>query len=275
MSFRQTRPLASAGATRDHERESGSSALPKADVPSLSQMRRVPTGRKIEKRSKSQPAGRIEQLSDLLHQLDSRRDDERKLLSRDLHDTLVASLSATKMECDYLLRSGASAGMEAELKRRVARVSNSLGEAIHYTRRVIDQLWPTAVDHLGLSSALRSHVEELRSSSGLAVSTDVDGELGELPEAYSMMLYRAGVEALDFCARHHPPLRPDLRVRRTDAGIELTIESNGPARDDGSESAPFDVGMIRERALHLGGEFALGDSRGAQFQLRIFLPLSS
>lgn len=238
-------------------------------------MRRVPTGRKTEKRSKPQPTGRIEQLSDLLHQLDSRRDDERKLLSRDLHDTLVASLSATKMECDYLLRSGASVGMEAELKRRLARVSNSLGEAIHYTRRVIDQLWPTAVDHLGLSSALRSHVEELRSSSGLAVSADVEGDLGELPEACSMMLYRAVVEALDFCARHDPPLRPDLRVRRTDAGIELTIESNGPPRDGGAQSTSFDSGMIRERALHLGGQFALGDSVGAQFQLRIFLPVSS
>jgi signal transduction histidine kinase len=33
--------------------------------------------------------------------------------------------------------------------------------------------------------------------------------------------------------------------------------------------------MIRERALHLGGQFALGDSIGAQFQLRIFLPLGS
>jgi len=236
-------------------------------------MRRVPTGRKTEKRSTPEPARRIEQLSNLLHQLDSRRDDERKLLSRDLHDTLVASLSATKMECDYLLRAGASAGMEAELKRRLARVSNSLGEAIYYTRRVIDQLWPTALDHLGLSSAVRSHVEELRSSSGLAVSADVDGDLGELPEAYSLMLYRAVVEALDFCGGHRPPLRPALRVRRSDAGIELTIESNGPPRDDGSRPAPFDAGMIRERALHLGGEFALGDSVEAQFQLRIFLPL--
>lgn len=272
MSIQQTRALARDRATRDHEPESGSCALPQADIPSLNQMRRVPTGRKIGKRSKPQAAGRIEQLSDLLHQLDSRRDDERKLLSRDLHDTLVASLSATKMECDYLLRSGASAGMEAELKRRLARVSNSLGEAIHYTRRVIDQLWPTAINHLGLASALRSYVEELRSSSGLTVSADVDGDLDQVPEAYSMMLYRTVVEALDFCTRHNPPLRPDLRVRRTDAGVELTIESDGPSRDGGT---PFDAGMIRERALHLGGEFVLGDSRGAQFQLRIFLPVSS
>ena len=248
--------------------------LPEAYVCVAEPMRRVPSGRKIEKRLRPQPAGRIEQLSGLLHQLDSRRDDERKLLSRDLHDTLVASLSATKMECDYLLRSGASAGMEAELKRRLARVGNSLGEAIHYTRRVIDQLWPAAVDHLGLASALRSHVEELRSSSGLTVSAAVDGDLDQLPEAYSMMLYRTVVEALDFCVRHDPPLRPDLRVRRTAGGIELTIESDRPSRDGGAQSVSFDASMIRERALHLGGEFALGDSRGAELQLRIFLPVS-
>lgn len=208
----------------------------------------------------------------MLHQLDSLRDDERKLLSRDLHDTLVASLSATKMECDYLLRAGAGAGMEPELRRRLSRVSGSLGEAIHYTRRVIDQLWPTAVDHLGLASALHSHVEEVRSRSGLAVRADVDAELGELPEAHSMMLYRTVVDALEFCARHNPPMRPDLQIRRRNGGIELTIANSDPSKDGAATAKPFDAGMLRERALHLGGEFALGDSRGTQFQLRLFLP---
>ncbi len=218
-------------------------------------------------------AARIDELSGLLHQLDSLRDDERKLLSRELHDTLVASLSATKMECDYLLRAGAAAGMEPGLKGRLSRVSGSLGEAIHYTRRVIDQLWPTAVTHLGLASALRSHVEELRSSAGLEVSADIDAELGELPEACSMMLYRTVVDALEFCARHSPPARPDLLVRRTDDGVELTIAHNGASKDGADHATSFDAGMIRERALHLGGEFAIGDGRGVQFQLRLFLPV--
>ena len=146
----------------------------------------VPTRRKTESHSKPREAslarGRAQELSQLLHQLDSLRDDERKLLSRDLHDTLVASLSATKMECDYLLRSGAAVAADSDLKRRLARVSGSLGEAIHYTRRVIDRLWPAAVSHLGIASALCNHLEELRASSQFEISANVASDLGELPE---------------------------------------------------------------------------------------------
>ena len=60
------------------------------------------------KRSKPQsvaadPAeGRVEQLTALLHELDGKRASRTKVLSRELHDTLVATLSATKMECDWL-----------------------------------------------------------------------------------------------------------------------------------------------------------------------------
>jgi signal transduction histidine kinase len=237
----------------------------------------VPAKRKTERHSKPREpslapaAGRAQELSQLLHQLDSLRDDERKLLSRDLHDTLVASLSATKMECDYLLRSGAAVAADPDLKRRLTRVSGALGEAIHYARRVIDRLWPAAVSHLGIASALLNHLEELRSSSQFEISANVESDLGELPERHAMMLYRTAVEVLAFCVGHNPPLRPHLQLRRSDGGVELTIENNGVAQAT-AQSARFDASMIRERAEHLGGAFALGGDGAMRFQLRLFLP---
>src|SRR5262249_19695726 len=79
-------------------------------------------------------AKRIDHVTALLHQLDSARDREHKLLARELHDTLIASLSATKLECDWLLRAQPSS--EAH-KQRLSRMSASLSDAIQFTRGVI------------------------------------------------------------------------------------------------------------------------------------------
>jgi signal transduction histidine kinase len=239
----------------------------------------VATARKTPKRSKPQsvaadPAeGRVEQLTALLHELDGKRDQERKVLSRELHDTLVATLSATKMECDWLLRSATAS--EAEVKRRLARVSGSLGEAIAFARRVIDQLWPTVVQHLGLATALRHQLAELKASSGLDLDADFDADLGTLPEAHTMMLYRSVQEALEFCMQQEPPLQPRLHLRRTDTGVELKIEPGAATKLRTRGANPFDGRMLRERALHLGGECELGDAAPEQFQLRLFLPFHS
>jgi signal transduction histidine kinase len=239
----------------------------------------VSTTRKTPKRSTPQPVaadpteGRVEQLTALLHELDGNRDQERKVLSRELHDTLVATLSATKMECDWLVRSATAS--EAEVKRRLARVSGSLGEAIAFARRVIDQLWPTVVQHLGLATALRHQLAELKASSGLDLDADFDADLGTLPEAHTMMLYRTVQEALEFCMQQKPPLQPKLHLRRTDAGVELKIEQNTTTKQGARRANQFDGRMLRERALHLGGECQLGDAAHEQFQLRLFLPFHS
>ena len=75
---------------------------------------------------------RMEQLAALLRRLDGLRDEERKDLSRRLHDTLVSTLSATKLECDWMIR--AQPANAADGQRRLARVSESIGEAIQFTR---------------------------------------------------------------------------------------------------------------------------------------------
>src|SRR6185503_814955 len=86
---------------------------------------------------------RVEQLADLLRRLDNLRDEERKDLSRRLHDTLVSTLSATKLECDWMIRAQPANPVDGQ--RRLARLSESIGEAIQFARQLIDQLWPVAV----------------------------------------------------------------------------------------------------------------------------------
>jgi signal transduction histidine kinase len=215
---------------------------------------------------------RMEQLADLLHRLDSLRDQERKQLSRELHDTLVSTLSATKLECDWLLR-GPPAGV-TESQRRLSRVSGSLAEAIQFTRQVIDQLWPAAVQHLGLVAAIQAQLSDLRARGGIEVHSDVQGDMETLPEAHAMTLYRAVQEALKLSGKRASSPRFQLALRRTSKGIELQLAlPSTEKRRNASAPEQLDGALMRERVLRLRGEYLLTDDGEGTVRLRLFLPL--
>lgn len=218
------------------------------------------------------PPERVEQLTELLHGLDTTRDRERKQLSRDLHDTLVSTLSATKLECDWLLRA-ANPGAD-ESKRRLTHVSKSLTDAIVFTRRIIDQLWPAIIQHLGLVSAINHQLSELRTRSGVDVQVDTEGDLDTLPEAHALTLYRAVLETLERFSRLPAPAQVQLTLRRSGKGIELRIAQNGGAQPE-EPAAPIRLEslLIRERVLHLGGECRVASEGRGTINLRLFLPL--
>ena len=215
---------------------------------------------------------RMEQLADLLHRLDSLRDQERKQLSRELHDTLVSTLSAIKLECDWLLRG--TPGGKAESQRRLSRVSGSLAEAIQFTRQVIDQLWPAAVQHLGLVAAIQGQLSDLRARWEVDVQPEVQGDMETLPEEHAMTVYRAVQETLKLSAKDASSPRFQLALRRTNKGIELQLALPGSEkRRNAPVSEPLDVALIRERVLRLRGEYLLTDDGEGTVRLRLFLPL--
>jgi signal transduction histidine kinase len=216
---------------------------------------------------------RTEQLADLLQRLDSLRDQERKHLSRELHDTLVSTLSATKLECDWLLREWPVG--ETENQRRLSRVSGSLAEAIQFTRQVIDQLWPAAVQHLGLVAAIQGYLAELRVRRGVDIQPDVQGDMETLPEVHAMTLYRAVQETLKLSAKDASPPRTHLMLRRSHKGIELQLALPTATHWDAPVCEQLDGALMRERVLRLRGEYLLADDGEGTVRLRLFLPLPS
>lgn len=214
----------------------------------------------------------MEQLTDLLHRLDNLRDDERRQLSLELHDTLVSTLSATKLECDWLLRAAPSG--EAESQKRLSRVSSSLAEAIQFIRQVIDKLWPSAVAHLGLVAALQGQLADLRTRLGVEVQPDVQGDMETLPELHAMMLFRAVQETLNLSTKPASTQRIKLTLRRNSKGIELQLAMPRSAkRSDPPLSRQLDGALMRERVLRLRGEYLLADDGEGTVHLRLYLPL--
>jgi signal transduction histidine kinase len=212
---------------------------------------------------------RAEQLADLLRQLDGLRDKERKDLSRSLHDTLVSTLSATKLECDWMIR--AQPANQADGQRRLTRVSASLGEAIHFTRELIDQLWPVAVQHLGLVAAMQAQVSDLRARCGIEVRPNVHGDMEALPEVYSMTLHRAMEQAFSLLTKEAATLQIELTLRLSNKGVELLIAL--PPTSTNRNLLSFDSALMRERVLGLRGQYTFAEDDRGSARMRLFLPL--
>jgi signal transduction histidine kinase len=212
---------------------------------------------------------RVEQLADLLRGLDGLRDEERKDLSRRLHDTLISTLSATKLECDWMIR--AQPANPEDGQRRLVRVSESIGEAIQFTRQLIDQLWPVAVQHLGLVAAMEGQVAALHARCGVEVRPDVGGDMDALPEIYAMTLYRAIQQAFDLLTKDAVASHIKLTLRYTDTGVELGLTL--PCIKTRRNLASFDTALMRERVLGLRGEYAFAEDGQGSAHLRLFLPL--
>jgi two-component system sensor histidine kinase UhpB len=234
--------------------------------------KKKPRSRPSADATRSNPSlERTEQLSDLLHRLDTLRDQERMQLSRELHDTLVSALSASKLECDWMLR--AQRENDAENHRRLSRVSGSLAEAIQFTRQVMDGLWPAAVQHLGLIAALEGQLADLRARGGFEVRPDVKGDMESLPEVHAMTLYRAVKETLNLTPEDASSTNIELSLRRTPKGVELRVIFPGSALRRESSRFELDGALMRERVLRLRGEYLLEEASGGNAQLHLFLPL--
>ena len=154
--------------------------------------------RSEEQRSLAEAAERHTRL--LSHRLVAAQEDERKNLSRELHDHVAQVLTALRMELGRIERT-------TPLCRRAA------GGAVAECRRLVDQMFktvrdlalglrPSMLDDLGLQPALEWHVRDFIQRYDVTVDLSLSGELDVLPDRQRTCIYRAVQEALTNCVRH-------------------------------------------------------------------------
>src|SRR5690348_5913875 len=140
---------------------------------------------------------RIEQLRGLLSRMDAAHDAQRGQLARELHHKVVGSLSAAKMECDFLLRPQRA---DETLRPRLQRLSDELGQTIQFTRQLIGELWPAIVTHLGLAAAVQEQIVDARARSSARIELETQGDVDGISETASMIMYRLAQQVLAACA---------------------------------------------------------------------------
>jgi signal transduction histidine kinase len=208
------------------------------------------------------------------------QEDERKSISRELHDhfgqSLLALLLQVQAGCQF--NSGTC---------EYARLSDSLCSCAEKTiRQIIEDVhrlaWgmrPSILDDYGLDSALARHIEEVGKAAGLQIDyqfTSPDG-LKRLPGRIEVPLFRIAQEAITNMIRHAKASHASVVVLRQLHEITMLVEDDGQGFDVGlvQEKGDQSLGLVgmRERVNLLGGSFVIESVRGEGTTIRVRIPL--
>jgi len=214
--------------------------------------------------------GGLERLS---QRMLTQHEEERRRLSRELHDETAQVLSAVKMQLGVLVESLTDAE-----RTRALRALELLDDGIRGIRHVTDALRPSLLDDLGLVPALRSLTEAFRLRSEVVVDVTFAALLPKLSEEAELALFRALQEGLSNIAQHAAADHVRVELRTRGGVVELTVEDNGRgvATEDLSRlerEGHMGLAGMRERIHALGGSVELRNaSRGAVLRVTVPLP---
>jgi signal transduction histidine kinase len=210
------------------------------------------------------------ELRRLSAQIRMTQEQERKNLSRELHDEVGQLLTGLRMELGGLTRANAD---NSELALRVENSKRTVEHLIRSVRNIALILRPSMLDDLGLSAALGWLVKESSRSSGIDIQAQLDGVADSLPDAHRTCLYRVVQEALTNVVRHSGARKCEVEIQTVAGWVTAGIFDDGRGFDTGSgkERGLGLIGM-EERVKELGGSFRVSSSPGRGTRVEIRLP---
>ncbi len=198
------------------------------------------------------------------------REEERRRMSRDLHDGLgptLASLSQLIDTARVLVARDPDAAVTL-----LGNVKDQIKLTITDIRRLVYALRPPVLDELGLVSAIGEHIGRYNQPNGLQVSINAPDHLSMLPAAVEVAAYHIALEALTNVARHANAQTCCIRLwLESGLCLEITDDGDGLLAD---KHAGVGLTSMRERAAELGGEFKIepGTTHGTRVWARLPLP---
>lgn len=210
------------------------------------------------------------ELKDLSKRLVDAQEDERRSISRELHDQIAQTLGAVLINVRTLLeRSAPSDPTSATLKK----IGSLAEDCLHKVRNMSLLLRPSMLDDLGLMAALEWQAREVSRRNGLFVQV-VDHDFDDdLPEELKTCIYRIVQEALNNCTVHAHASRVCVSLEEDAEFCILTIEDNGVGFDPGRKRGMGLLGM-HERVARLGGILAIDSAPGKGTRIRGKIPLA-
>jgi signal transduction histidine kinase len=216
-------------------------------------------------------AGRTEELRELTAHLQEVREVERAKFARQLHDDLGALLTTAKLDLARLRH--VLPALSEEAQQRLQHLAASIDQGVALKRQIIEELSPSALNHLGLRPALEILASEFRRRSGVAVTLDVEDLV--LPESPRTTVYRMVQECLDNVRRHAAARTAAVVVRRTEAQLLVQVRDSGNGFDPlKTAAAHHGLRNLRHRIEALGGRLFVisAPGRGTEVEARLPLP---
>jgi signal transduction histidine kinase len=197
------------------------------------------------------------------------QEDERRSISRELHDEVGQSLTGVLLglaQLSTMVRSLPDASEKAGDIKKLAEHSLSA------VRNMALLLRPSMLDDLGLVPALEWQAREVSKHTEISVKVDATDVPDDLPEEHRTCVYRLVQESLHNCARHSGASRITVTVRHDPEQLLLSIEDDGRGFDAQRKRGLGLIGM-QERVANLGGTLTVKSRQGAGTTVQASLPL--
>lgn len=216
-------------------------------------------------------------LRQLTRKIISAQEEERKEISRELHDEVVQTLVGINVELAALGK-GATIGVRT-LKEKIARTQRLVANSVNAVHQFARELRPAVLDDLGLIPALHAYSQSLAARKKLKIQMTAFGGVEALGSAKRTVLFRVAQEALTNVARHAQATEVKMSIREIEGAIRLEISDNGRAFHVGktlSAKNPKRLGLVgmRERVEMVGGSLTIESAPGKGTTVRAEIPFN-
>jgi signal transduction histidine kinase len=228
----------------------------------------------LAERLESEVDKRTGELSSLSAFLQTNSEREKAALARELHDELGGILTPAKMDLSWLQ---GRLGGDPEYGERMNRLAKLIDQGIDLKRRIIENLRPSLLDHLGLASALQWYVDEACKSANLECTMHITENIERLPGDLEIALYRLVQESVTNIVKHARAKKMELTVERTGKGLRVIVADDGIGIADLEMAKKMSHGLAgmshRIRSVH--GTFDIRSYPGHGTRIDVFVPLEA
>ena len=216
------------------------------------------------------------QLRELSHRNLHAQEEERKQISRELHDVITQTLVGINIHLSVLDQ--ANIADPIMFKRQVSKTQSLVKKAVLIIHNFARELRPTSLDDLGLIPALQAFMEKFMAESGIRASLTATAKVDRLECTVRTTLYRIVQGALTNVARHSKASRVKVTIRALEKVIQLTIKDNGQGFQvvgNAGSKKKSRLGLIsmKERAEMIGGSLHIESTPGGHTTVRVEIPV--
>jgi signal transduction histidine kinase len=219
-----------------------------------------------------------EMRGELLHEIISTQEEERKRIARELHDETSQTLTGLSVNLEAVMN--ALPLDPDQTKAKLEKVQALAIRTLEEIQRVIYELRPSLLDDLGLLAAVNWGAKEYLETAGIQVHLETDGEERRLPAEIETALFRIIQEATTNIVRHSGADSTSITIEYRENSVALRIEDNGKGFEPHQAIVPKNKGRglgllsMQERAELLGGELTLQSRPGSGTCITADIPTS-
>jgi signal transduction histidine kinase len=209
---------------------------------------------------------------DLLQQLTTVQENERRRIARELHDQMGQHLAAVGLGLKFVKDSTPDPSPQRDRLQSLQALTDQIGREVH---NLALELRPTALDDLGLPAAVANYTEGWSERSAIEIDFQKAGSWeGRLPAPVETALYRVIQEALTNVLKHARARRVSVVLQRSAGVVSAVIEDDGKGFDpDSLTTHRLGILGMRERAALVGGTLTVESTPGSGTTVLARIPL--